>query len=109
LCALIYYVAADIFKLIKQFASHPPFPTSSPAVMIHLCLGGFMRLRHTGRHRPAPTRCVIELGRGYGAESLASECIPSLDIFETVALEIAVDVPSVGGGIRAAPRTGIIS
>ena len=32
-----------------------------------------------------------------------------LDIFETDALEIAVDVPSVGGGIRAAPRTGVIS
>jgi len=35
-----------------------------------------------------------ELGRGYAAESLAGECAPPLDVFETDdAIEIVVDVP----------------
>src|SRR5262245_12412296 len=37
-----------------------------------------------------------ELGRLFGSESLAGECSPALDVYETDdALEIAVDVPGV--------------
>ena len=38
----------------------------------------------------------LELGRTFGSESLAGECSPPLDVFETDdALEIAVDLPGV--------------
>ena|SRR5438477_6939824 len=37
-----------------------------------------------------------ELGRGYGPESLASECTPGIDVYETdEAMEIVVDLPGV--------------
>ena len=37
-----------------------------------------------------------ELGRGYGLESLAGECTPPIDVYETdAALEISVDLPGV--------------
>src|SRR5437016_5496415 len=39
-------------------------------------------------------RIFRELGRGYAAESLAGECAPPLDVFETDdTIEIVVDVP----------------
>jgi HSP20 family protein len=38
----------------------------------------------------------LELGRVFGAESLAGECAPPLDVFETDdAVEIVVDLPGV--------------
>ena len=41
-------------------------------------------------------RVFLELGRVFGAESLAGECSPAIDVFETdEALEIAVDLPGV--------------
>jgi HSP20 family protein len=37
-----------------------------------------------------------ELGRAFGADSLAGECSPAVDVYETdEALEIAVDLPGV--------------
>jgi len=41
-------------------------------------------------------RVFLELGRALGAESLAGECSPAIDVFETDdALEIAMDLPGV--------------
>ena|SRR2546423_195899 len=41
-------------------------------------------------------RVFLELGRVFGADSLASECAPPIDVYETDdALEIAVDLPGV--------------
>jgi len=41
-------------------------------------------------------RVFLELGRAFGAESLAGECAPAVDVYETDdALEIAVDLPGV--------------
>src|SRR5258708_26808948 len=41
-------------------------------------------------------RVFLELGRVFGAESLAGECSPAVDVFETDdAVEIAVDLPGV--------------
>ena len=41
-------------------------------------------------------RIFVELGRAFGAESLAGECAPAVDVYETdEAVEIAVDLPGV--------------
>jgi HSP20 family protein len=41
-------------------------------------------------------RVFVELGRAFGAESLAGECAPPIDVYETDdAVEIAVDLPGV--------------
>ena len=41
-------------------------------------------------------RVYAELGRAFGPESLAGECSPALDVYETDdALEITVDLPGV--------------
>jgi HSP20 family protein len=41
-------------------------------------------------------RVYLELGRAFGSESLAGECSPALDVFETDdSLEITVDLPGV--------------
>ena len=41
-------------------------------------------------------RVFLELGRAFGTESLAGECSPAIDVFETDdALEIAMDLPGV--------------
>jgi len=41
-------------------------------------------------------RVFLELGRTFGLESLAGECAPPIDVYETdEALEIAVDLPGV--------------
>jgi HSP20 family protein len=41
-------------------------------------------------------RIFMELGRSYGAESLAGECSPPLDVYETDdAIHVAVDLPGV--------------
>ena len=47
-------------------------------------------------------RIFRELGRGYTADSLAGECAPPLDVFETDdTIEIIVDLPGTdAGGVR---------
>jgi len=41
-------------------------------------------------------RVYLELGRAFGSESLAGECSPALDVYETDdSLEITVDLPGV--------------
>ena len=41
-------------------------------------------------------RVYLELGRAFGSESLAGECVPAIDVYETDdTLEIAVDLPGV--------------
>lgn len=41
-------------------------------------------------------RIFAELGRAFGGESLAGECTPTLDVYETdEAVEIVVDLPAV--------------
>ncbi|HEV3062264.1 MAG TPA: Hsp20/alpha crystallin family protein [Vicinamibacterales bacterium] len=41
-------------------------------------------------------RVFLELGRVFGADSLAGECSPTIDVYETDdAIEIAVDLPGV--------------
>src|SRR5262252_2009523 len=47
-------------------------------------------------------RVYIELGRAFGSESLAGECSPPLDVYETDdSLQITVDLPGVNAaGIR---------
>ena len=47
-------------------------------------------------------RVFLELGRVFGSESLAGECTPTIDVYETDhTLEIAVDLPGVDlEGIR---------
>jgi HSP20 family protein len=41
-------------------------------------------------------RVFLELGRAFGAESLAGECAPPIDVYETdAALDITVDLPGV--------------
>jgi HSP20 family protein len=42
-------------------------------------------------------RIFLELGRVFGSESLAGECSPAIDVYETdETIEIAVDLPGVG-------------
>jgi HSP20 family protein len=44
-------------------------------------------------------RVFLELGRTFGLDSLAGECSPSVDVFETDgAIEITVDLPGVDPG-----------
>jgi len=41
-------------------------------------------------------RVFVELGRVFGSESLAGECAPAIDVYETDdALEVTVDLPGV--------------
>jgi HSP20 family protein len=41
-------------------------------------------------------RVFLELGRAFGAESLAGECAPAVDVYETDdAIEVMVDLPGV--------------
>ena|SRR5206468_1637582 len=51
-------------------------------------------------------RLFMELGRAFGDESLAGECSPPIDVFETdEALEIVVDLPGVAAdGVRLLGR-----
>jgi HSP20 family protein len=42
-------------------------------------------------------RVFLELGRVFGADSLAGECAPTIDVYESDdAIEITVDLPGVG-------------
>jgi HSP20 family protein len=41
-------------------------------------------------------RVFLELGRAFGSESLAGECVPPVDVYETDdTLEITVDLPGI--------------
>ena len=41
-------------------------------------------------------RIFLELGRTFGAESLAGECSPAIDVFETdETIEVTVDLPGI--------------
>ena len=41
-------------------------------------------------------RVFLELGRAFGAESLAGECAPAVDVYETDdSIEVVVDLPDV--------------
>src|SRR3954471_16924758 len=49
-----------------------------------------------GDFAPEVRQVFLELGRAFGSESLAGECAPALDVFETDGgLEITVDLPGV--------------
>jgi HSP20 family protein len=49
-----------------------------------------------GEFRDEVRRIFLELGRQFGSESLAGECTPTLDIYETdETIEITVDLPGV--------------
>jgi len=50
----------------------------------------------TGEFADEVRRVFAELGRVFGTESLAGECAPAVDVYETDdTLEIAVDLPGV--------------
>jgi len=51
-----------------------------------------------------------ELGRGYGLDTLAGECTPPIDVYETDAsLEISVDVPGVDpGSVRVVVKGPVV-
>jgi len=50
----------------------------------------------TGEFADEVRRVFVELGRVFGAESLAGECAPAIDVYETDdTVEIAVDLPGV--------------
>jgi HSP20 family protein len=51
-------------------------------------------------------RVFTELGRAFGDDSLAGECSPPIDVYETdEALDIVVDLPGVAaGGVRLLAR-----
>ena len=51
-----------------------------------------------------------ELGRGYSLETLAGECTPPIDVYETDAsLEISVDVPGVDpGSVRVVVKGPVV-
>jgi HSP20 family protein len=55
-------------------------------------------------------RVFLELGRTFGLESLAGECTPALDVFETDAsLEIVVDLAGVEpAGVRVIIKGGVV-
>src|SRR3954467_13945543 len=49
-----------------------------------------------GDFAPEARQVFLELGRAFGSESLAGECAPALDVYETDdSLEIMVDLPGV--------------
>jgi HSP20 family protein len=55
-------------------------------------------------------RVFLELGRTFGLESLAGECSPALDVFETDdSIEITVDLPGVEAtAIRVIAKAGAV-
>jgi HSP20 family protein len=52
----------------------------------------------------------LELGRTFGLESLAGECTPPIDVYETdEAIEIAVDLPGVSADtVRVVMKDGTV-
>jgi HSP20 family protein len=55
-------------------------------------------------------RVFLELGRTFGLESLAGECTPPIDVYETdETLEIVVDLPGVGAdALRVIVKGGTV-
>jgi len=55
-------------------------------------------------------RVFLELGRTFGLESLAGECSPALDVFETDdSLDITVDLPGIDpSAVRVVAKAGAI-
>ena len=55
-------------------------------------------------------RVFLELGRVFGPESLAGECAPTIDVYETDdTIEVAVDLPGVErGAIRVMTKADAI-
>jgi HSP20 family protein len=55
-------------------------------------------------------RVFLELGRTFGVESLAGECMPPIDVYETdETLEIAVDIPGVSAdALRVLVKGGTV-
>jgi HSP20 family protein len=55
-------------------------------------------------------RVFIELGRTFGAESLAGECSPGLDVYETDdAVEVTMDLPGVeASAVRVMLKAGVL-
>ncbi len=50
----------------------------------------------TGAFADEVRRVFLELGRVFGAESLAGECAPAIDVYETdESIEVVVDLPGV--------------
>ena len=51
-----------------------------------------------------------ELGRGYGLDTLAGECTPPIDVYETdISLEISVDLPGVDlGSVRVVAKGPVV-
>jgi HSP20 family protein len=80
------------------------FATSRVAPARALCDHGGMRPRihaiaipsEVGDFADEVRRVFLELGRVFGAESLAGECSPAVDVYETDdTLNITVDLPGV--------------
>src|SRR5262249_810824 len=56
-------------------------------------------------------RVFLELGRAFGAESLAGECTPAVDVYETdETIEVIVDLPGVSttASIRVMSKGGAV-
>jgi HSP20 family protein len=55
-------------------------------------------------------RVFLELGRTFGLESLAGECTPPIDVYETdETIEIAVDLPGVSADtVRVLVKSGTV-
>jgi HSP20 family protein len=55
-------------------------------------------------------RIFAELGRGYSLDTLAGECTPPIDVYETDAtLEISVDLPGVDpGSVRVLVKGSVV-
>jgi len=77
----------------RRLCDHAPMRPRVHAVLLPSEVGEFAdEVRHIFR----------ELGRAFGAESLAGECSPAVDVFETdETVEVAVDLPGVASsGVR---------
>jgi HSP20 family protein len=63
-----------------------------------------------GEFREEVRRVFLELGRTFGLESLAGECTPAIDVYETDdAIEIAVDLPAVEpDAVRVIVKAGTV-
>src|SRR4029078_8167381 len=81
---------------------HPPNNRSSQPAPPDVCDHSAMRSRihavvlpsEVGEFADDVRQVFVELGRSFGLESLAGECSPPIDVFETDStVEIAVDLP----------------
>jgi len=78
---------ANLWRSVDTLCDHPAMRSRIHAVAFPSEIGDFS---------DDVRRLFQELGRAFGGESLAGECSPAIDVFETDdALEIAVDLPGV--------------